>query len=159
MITLNRSFAVEQQHAAIEGLLLAPVSRAAIFAGKYLGNLGFVLLVEAMVLPLAVLFFNITLGSALFPIAGLLVLATVGFVAIGTLFAAVTVRTRFAELMLPVLLLPFLVPPVLAGVQATTRLLAGRPPDEIVGWFRFLALYDLAFVTLAWMLFPAVMDE
>lgn len=159
VIALNRSFAMEQGQAAIEGLLLAPVSRSAVFLGKYLGNLGFVLLVEAFVLPLFVLFFNVSLGAALLPIAVLLVLATIGFVAVGTVLAAMTVRTRFAELMLPVLLLPFLVPPVLVGVQATTRLLAGRPPDEIVGWFRFLGLYDLAFVIVALLLFPSVMDE
>jgi heme exporter protein B len=158
-IALNRSFAMEQGQAAIEGLLLAPVSRSAVFLGKYLANLGFVLLVEALVLPLFVLFFNVSPGPALLPVAGLLALATAGFVAIGTVLSAMTVRTRFAELMLPVLLLPFLVPPVLVGVQATTRLLAGRPIDEIAGWFRFLVLYDLAFVALALLLFPAVMDE
>jgi heme exporter protein B len=158
-IALNRSFAMEQGQAAIEGLLLAPVSRSAVFLGKYLANLGFVLLVEALVLPLFVLFFNVSPRPALLPVAGLLALATAGFVAIGTVLSAMTVRTRFAELMLPVLLLPFLVPPVLVGVQATTRLLAGRPIDEIAGWFRFLVLYDLAFVALALLLFPAVMDE
>lgn len=70
-----------------------------------------------------------------------------------------TVRTRFAELMLPVLLLAFLVPPVLVGVQATTRLLGGRPAGEILGWIRFLAIYDIVFITLGWLLFPATMDE
>jgi heme exporter protein B len=159
VIALNRSFAMEQGQGAIDGLALAPVSRAAVFLGKYLGNLGFVLVVEALVLPLFALFFNVSLGRALVPVAGLLVLATIGFVAVGTVLAAMTVRTRFAELMLPILLLPFLVPPVLVGVQATTRLLAGRPSGEIVGWFNFLALYDVAFVTVALLLFPAVMDE
>lgn len=159
VIALNRSFAMEQGQGAIDGLLLAPVSRSAIFLGKYLGNLAFVLVVEAFVLPLFVLFFNVPLGRALLPVAALLVLATIGFVAVGTVLAAMTVRTRFAELMLPVLLLPFLVPPVLVGVQATTRLLAGRPADEIVGWFRFLGIYGLAFVIVALLLFPSVMDE
>lgn len=159
VIALNRSFAMEQGQGALDGLLLAPVSRSAIFLGKYLGNLAFVLVVEAFVLPLFVLFFNVPLGSAWFPIAALLVLASIGFVAVGTVLAAMTVKTRFAELMLPVLLLPFLVPPVLVGVQATTRLLAGRPADEIVGWFRFLGIYGLAFVVVALLLFPSVMDE
>jgi ABC-type transport system involved in cytochrome c biogenesis permease component len=70
-----------------------------------------------------------------------------------------TVRTRFAELMLPALLLGFLVPPVLVGVQATTRLLGGRPPGEILGWVWFLVVYDVVFLTLGWMLFPATIDE
>jgi heme exporter protein B len=159
VIALNRAFAMEQSQGALDALLLAPVSRSAVFVGKYLANLGFVLLVEALTVPVFVLFFNVDLSRALVPIAGLLLLATIGFVAVGTVLSAMTVRTRFAELMLPVLLLPFLVPPVLVGVQATTRLLAGRPSDEIVGWFRFLVLYDLAFLTLALLLFPFVVEE
>jgi heme exporter protein B len=70
-----------------------------------------------------------------------------------------TVKTRFAELLLPVLVLPFLVPPVLIGVQGTTRLLAGRSVGEIVGWVEFLALYDLVFVMLTVLIFPSVVDE
>ena len=159
VIAMNRSFALELGHGAIDGLLLAPVSRSALFLGKYLANLAFVLLVEALTLPLFVLFFNVEITVGLLGVAGLLALATTGFVAIGTLLAAMTVRTRFAELMLPVLVLPFLVPPVLVGVQATTRLLAGRPLGEIAGWFRFLGLYALAFIVLTLLLFPAVMDE
>ena len=79
--------------------------------------------------------------------------------AVGTVFAAIAVRTRFAELMLPVLVLPFLLPPVIAAVQITSRLLAGRPMSEILGWLKILALYDLVFVTFCILLFPALMDE
>ena len=75
-------------------------------------------------------------------------LATVGFVAVGTVFSAMAVRTRFAELMLPVLLLPFMVPPLIGAVQVTTRLLAGRPLSELAGWLRLLTLFDVVFVTL-----------
>ncbi len=159
VVALNRSFAMERHRGAIDGLLLAPVSRSAIFGGKYLANLAFVLVVNAVILPLFILFFNVDLTPALGWVALALGLAAAGYVAIGTVLAAMTVRTRFAELMLPVLLLGFLVPPVLVGVQATTRLLAGRPPGEIVGWFRFLALYDVVFITLGFLLFPATMDE
>ena len=70
-----------------------------------------------------------------------------------------TVRTRFADLMMPVLLLSFLIPPVLVGVLATTRLLGGRPISEIAGLVQILVLYDVVFVTLGFMLFPATMDE
>ncbi len=159
VVTLNRSFAMEQERGAMEGLLLAPVGRSAIYFGKYLANLAFVLTVNAVLVPLFVLFFNVMPGLALAWVALLLVLAAAGYVAIGTVLAAMTVRTRFAELMLPVLLLAFLVPPVLVGVQATTRLLGGRPVGEIMGWVRFLAIYDIVFVTLGWLLFPSTMDE
>jgi heme exporter protein B len=159
VIALNRSFALERENGALDGLLLAPVSRSAIYLGKYLANLAFVFTVEAVALPLFVLFFGVDLGGALGGIVLTAVLATAGFVAVGTIFAAMTVRTRFAELMLPLLVLPFLIPPLIGAVQVTARLLAGRPVSEIAGWFRILALYDLVFVTLCLLLFPSLMDE
>jgi heme exporter protein B len=159
VIALNRSFLMEERNGALDGLLLAPVSRSAIGLGKFLGNLGFVLLVDVVVLPLFVLFFNLSPSVALAWVSVLVVLATIGFVAIGTLFASMAVKTRFAELLLPVLVLPFLVPPVLIGVEATTRLLAGRPIGEIGGWVEFLVLYDVVFVLLTIMVFPTVVDE
>ena len=79
--------------------------------------------------------------------------------AVGTIFSAMVVRTRFAELMLPVLLLPFMVPPLIGAVQVTARLLAGRPLSEMEGWLRLLTLYDVVFVTLCILVFPAVVDE
>ena len=159
VVTLNRSFTMERARGAMDGLLLAPVSRSAVYLGKYLANLLFVLVVNAVLLPLFVLFFNVTPSPALGWIALLLALAAGGYVAIGTVLAAMTVRTRFADLMTPVLLLGFLVPPVLVGVLATTRLLAGRPISEIAGLVQILALYDVVFITLGFMLFPATIDE
>jgi len=159
VIALNRSFALERENAALDGLLLAPVSRSALFLGKYLANLAFVFTVEAVALPLFVLFFGVDLSGVVGGVVLTAVLATTGFVAVGTVFAAMTVRTRFAELMLPLLLLPFLLPPVIGAVQVTARLLAGRPLSEIAGWLRILGFYDLVFVTLCLLLFPPLMDE
>jgi heme exporter protein B len=159
MVALNRAFTIERENAALDGLLLAPVPREAIFLGKLLANLAFVGTVEAITLPLFVIFFNVNIGAALPGILGVTALATIGFVAVGTIFSAMAVRTRFAELMLPVLLLPFMVPPLIGAVQATARLLADRPLSEVVGWLRLLALYDVVFVTLCMLAFPAVVDE
>ncbi len=159
MIGLNRAFIVERENAAFDGLLLAPVPRGALYLGKYLGNLAFAAVVEAVTLPLFVLFFNVDFGHALPGIVGVAALATAGFVAVGTLFSAMVVRTRFAELMLPVVLLPFMVPPLMAAAQLTSRLLAGRPLSEMIGWLRLLGLYDIAFITLCTMVFPAIVDE
>jgi heme exporter protein B len=159
MVALNRAFTIEREHGALDGLLLAPVPRGALFGGKLLANLAFVGTVEAVTLPLFVLFFNVDLGAALPGIVGVTVLATVGFVSVGTIFSAMAVRTRFAELMLPVLLLPFMVPPLVGAVQVTSRLLANRPLSEMMGWIRLLALYDVVFVTLCTMIFPAVVEE
>ena len=159
IVALNRAFTVERQHSALSGLLLAPVGRSALFLGKYLANLVFVGMVEMIALPLFVLFFNVDLGGALPGLLLVIFLATVGFVAVGTVFSAMAVRTRFAEMMLPVLLLPFMVPPLMGAAQATSRLLANRPLSELAGWLRLLGFYDIAFVTLSLLLFPAVVDE
>ncbi len=159
VIALNRSFQLERENAALDALLLAPVSRSALYLGKYLANLAFVFTVEAIAVPLFALFFGVDLTGILPGLIITMVLATAGFVAVGTVLTAMTVRTRFAELMLPLLLLPFLLPPVIGGVQVTARLLAGRPLSEIVGWLRILGFYDLVFVTLCLLLFPALMDE
>ena len=159
MVALNRAFTVERENDAFDGLLLAPVPRGAVFLGKLVANLAFVGTVEAVALPLFVVFFNVSLGHALPGLVGVTALATIGFVAVGTIFSAMAVRTRFAELMLPVLLLPFMVPPLIGAVQVTARLLAERPLSEMLGWLRLLALYDVVFVTLCTMAFASVVDE
>ena len=159
IVALNRAFNIERENAALDGLLLAPVSREALFVGKMLANLAFVGTVELVTLPLFTLFFNVNFGRALPGILGVTALATIGFVAVGTIFSAMAVRTRFAELMLPVLLLPFMVPPLIGAVQVTSRLLAARPLSEMWGWVRLLALYDIVFVTLCVLTFSAVVDE
>lgn len=159
IVALNRSFNVERENGALNGLLLAPIPREALFLGKYVANLAFVGMVEAIALPLFVLFFNVNIAHALPGLLLTIVLATLGFVAVGTVFAAMVVRTRFAELMLPVLILPFMIPPLIGAVQVTARLLAGRPLSEQVGWLRILGLYDVVFVTLCTLAFAAVVDE
>jgi heme exporter protein B len=159
MLALNRAFQLELENQALDGLLLAPVSRASLYLGKLLANLIFVAVVEAIGLPLFALFFNVAVLPVAVPLAGVIALATVGFVAVGTLFSAMTARTRFAELLLPVLLLPFMIPPLIWAVLATAKLLADRPLSEAVGWLRLLAAYDIVFVALAFLLFPATVNE
>jgi heme exporter protein B len=159
VVAMNRAFTVERENSAFDGLLLAPVAREVLYLGKYLANLVFVLVVEAIALPLFVLFFNVDIGHALPGLLVTLLLATAGFVAVGTVFSAMVVRTRFAELMLPILLLPFMVPPLIYAVKITVPLFAGRPLSAVVDGLRFLALYDVAFITLSVLLFSAVVDE
>jgi len=159
MLALNRAFQLELENGALEGLLVSPLSRVSLYWGKGVANLAFVAVVEAVGLPLFVLFFDVPVGSMLLPLIGVIALATVGFVAVGTLFSAMVIRTRFAELMLPVLLLPFLIPPLVGAVQVTARLLASRPLSESVGYLKLLAAYDIVFVSLASVLFRFTVDE
>ena len=159
MLALNRAFQLELENQAFDGLLLAPISRGSIYAGKLLANLIFVATIELIGVPLLALFFNVRVWPVVVPLVAIIALATLGFVAVGTLFSAMTVRTRFAELLLPVLLLPFMIPPLMWAAWATGPLLAGRPLSEIAGWLKMLAAYDIVFVVIASLLFPATVNE
>ena len=159
MLALNRAFQLELENGALEGLLASPLSPRGLYLGKLLANLAFVGAVEAVGLPVFVLFFDVPVGHVWLPLIGVIALATIGFVAVGTLFSAMVIRTRFAELLLPVLLLPFLLLPLTYAVQATARLLANRPLSELSGWLKLLAAYDIVFLGLASWLFPHTVDE
>ena len=159
LLGLNRAFALERENRTLDGLLLAPVDRTALYLGKAIANLVFVGTVEAIALPLFALFFNVPVLPVLGPLVGVIALATLGFVALGTLLSAIAVNTRFAELLLPVLMLPFLVPPITGAVQLTARIFAGRPFAELSAWLKLLVGYDLVVVMAALLLFEYTLEE
>jgi len=159
MLGLNRGFLLEQENRALDGVLLSGAPRPAIFVGKMVANLVFVGAVEVVSVPLFILFYDVPLWARVPELLGVTAMATVSFVAVGTLLSAMAVRTRFAELMLPLLLLPFLVPPVVGAVQVTARILAERPLSEVGGWLKLLAAFDVVFVFLAIFLFEATLEE
>jgi heme exporter protein B len=159
LLGLHRSFGVEAEDGAMDALLIAPVPREAIFLGKALANLAFVLGVQAVSLPAVALFYNLPVGPAVAPLAAVLVLAAIGLVAIGTLFAGIAANTRLAELLLPVLALPFFVPVVMPAAQATAGLLAGRPLAEAMDWVRILIAFDLVFCWACMVVFPHTLDD
>ncbi|HEY75550.1 MAG TPA: ABC transporter permease [Thermoflexia bacterium] len=154
---LSRSMAREQQTGCIEGLLLAPVDRSAIFLGKALGNLLFIVLVEIVLLPLfAGLFDAPLLRPEVFLVTAL---GTVGYAAVGTLLAAIAVNTRAREVMLPVLLLPLAFPALIAAVQATGGLVEGGALSDVASWIRLLVVYDLVIVAVSVLTFDYVLEE
>ena len=157
VLGLNRSFILEQDRGSLEGLLLAPVDRSAIYFGKLIGNLLFIFIVELLLLPLMTVLFNVWLLSP----AMLLVLAlgTLGYAAVGTLFAALSINTRAREVMLPILLFPVRVPVFVAGVQAVSRLLDGESLADIMRWVQLLVAYDAIFIAAAMLLFDYVVEE
>ncbi|MDH3496626.1 MAG: heme exporter protein CcmB [Gemmatimonadota bacterium] len=159
MLGLNRAFLLERELHGLDGILLTPAPRAAIFWGKFAANLVFVGAIEAISLPLFVVFYDVPIWVRFGELVLVIAMATVAFVAVGTLLSAMAVRTRYAELMLPLLLLPFLVPPLVGGVQLTARLLEGRPLSDLSGWLKLIAAFDLAFVSLSATLFHVVVDE
>jgi heme exporter protein CcmB len=159
-LALGRTFEREQAHQTLPALLQAPVERAAVYVGKLLGLLALLLIVEAVVLPLVALFFQAGLVSVA-GFAGLAMLAgTLGFLAVGTLFSAMLVRTRSRDVLLPVLLYPMTIPVMLAGVRSSAALLL--PTPDLASWQMWLSmllLFDAVFLTLALWTFEAVTSE
>lgn len=160
LLGLHRSFGVEQTDRAIDALLGAPIAREAIYLGKAAANLVFVIGVQLVAIPAVALFYNLPLGGTeAVALGGIALLAAIGLVAVGTLFSAMTANTRLAELLLPVLALPFFVPIVMPAAQATARLLGGRPAVESLGWLKLLLAFDIVFVAACTVAFPYVLEE
>ena len=159
LLGLQRSFGVEQADRAMDALLAAPVDREAIYLGKALANLLFVAGVQAITIPALALFYNIAIGGIILPLVGIALLAAIGVVAVGTLFSSMAVNTRLAELLLPMLSLPFFLPIVMAASITTGRLLAGRPVSDAWPWLRILLAFDLVFVVACTLLFPFTVEE
>jgi len=154
---LSRSMAREEQTGCIDGLLLAPVDRTAIFLGKALGNVIFMAIVEIFLLPLFSVFFDVALLRP--QVLLVLSLGTLGYAAVGTLLATIAVNTRAREVMLPVLLLPLAVPVLIGAVQATSGLLEGATLNQVSGWIRILVVYDLVILAVSLLTFDYVVQE
>lgn len=154
---LNRSLAVEKDRGCLDGLLLAPVDRTAIYFGKMIANFAFMLAVAFIVLPLYSILYNTNL---LHP--GLLLvifLGSEGYAAVGTLLAAMSVQTRTRDILLPILLFPVIIPVLVAAVKASSAFLGGLPVEEIMPWFNLLLVYDVVFTAVAFMVFEFVVEE
>ncbi len=154
---LNRSMASEKDRGCLDGLLLAPVDRSAIYFGKALGNLAFMFVIEAIVLPVYSLLYNLNLFNA--GLVGIIVLGSVGYVAVGTLLAAMSVQTRTRDMLLPILLFPLVIPVLISAVKASAAFLDGLPWGDIAPWFNMLLVYDVIFVAIAFMVFDYVVEE
>jgi heme exporter protein B len=154
---LNRSMAVEKDRGCMDGLLLAPVDRAAIYFGKSISNLAFMLIVEAFVLPIYGVLYNVNLFRL--DLLGVILLGSVGYAAVGTLLATMSVQTRTRDVLLPILLFPVAVPVLLASVKASGGLLAGAAFSEILAPLNLLIAYDVIFIALAFMVFDSVVEE
>ncbi len=154
---LSRSFALEVEKGCVAGLLLSPGDRSAIYLAKALGNLIFMLVAEAFLLPMMMALFGVNLVS---PAVLLAVLAgTFGFVVVGTLISAMAVNTRAREVMLPVLLFPAVLPVLISAVRLTAGALDGLSAAELASWWRILLAYDAFFVILAVLAFDFVIEE
>ena len=154
---LNRSMAIEKDRGCLDGLLLAPVDRSAIYFGKVISNLAFMLIVEAIVLPVYSVLYNTNLFQP-----GLLlviVLGSIGYVGVGTLLATMTVQTRTRDILLPILLFPVVIPVLLSAVKASNGFLTGADFEEIRAPISLLIASDIIYLAVAFMTFDNVVEE
>lgn len=154
---LNRSMAVEKDRGCLDGLLLAPVDRSAIYFGKMLSNLVFMFIVEIIVLPVYSVLYNTNLFIP--GLLGVILLGSVGYIAVGTLLSSMAVQTRTRDVLLPILLFPVIVPVLVAAVKASGGFLQGLAYSEIASWINLLVVYDVIFVAVAFMVFDFVVEE
>jgi len=159
-LALGRTFERERQAETLKALLLSPVERPAIYLGKLAGVLLLLLVVEMFMVPLIGLLFQAPIGRAPLLLIGLMVTGTLGFAAVGTLFAAMLVRAHSRDVLLPVLLYPITVPLVIAGVRGTAAIFSAEPNLAVAqAWLSMLVFFDAVFLTLALWVFGPVMSE
>lgn len=159
LLGLGRSFSAEREQDAMMGILLSPADRSAVYLGKFAANLVLLLLTAVVIFPVYALFFQLDFWRSAGGVALVVLLASVGFMALGTLFSAMAANTRLGDALLPVLLLPLLIPVIIYAAGSTQRLLVGRPVAEIAGNLRMLLAFDLVFLIVSALLFGSVVEE
>lgn len=159
LMAIQRAFLVERENGAWYGLMLCPIDRGAIFVAKMVSNVIVLGVAQVILLVLLTLFLGMSVPAA--PVALVIVnlLGLVGFSALATLFAAISVRLRAREMMLPLLVLPLLVPLVICAVEASRIVMAGGSLASAGAWIRVLATFDVIFSVAGWMLFEQLVQE
>jgi heme exporter protein B len=159
LLGLQRSFGIEEHDRGIDALLVSPIARESIYIGKAVGNFLFLCGIQLVTIPALALFYNLQIGRPLLIVSGIVLLAMVGIVAVGTLFSAMAVNTRLAELLLPMLSLPFFVPILMNAAQASTRVMADRPLAESWPLLKILIGFDIVFIVACTLAFPFTLEE
>ncbi|MEE3259357.1 MAG: heme exporter protein CcmB [Candidatus Latescibacterota bacterium] len=159
LLGLGRSFADERENDALDALLLAPGDRGAVYLGKMLGNLIFLLAIELLSLPFFILFFNLSPGFFLVPLLGIFLLGSACLASVGTLFAAMSNNMRLRELLLPLLLLPMILPALISCIEATALILANGRFEKLLPHLQMLGVYAVVFTVLSLMLFEYAIEE
>ena len=159
-LALGRTFERERYTDTLRALMLAPADRPAIYVGKLVAIVAMMLVVQVLLVPLVALLFQAGLFAAPLLLGTILLAGTLGFAAVGTLFAAMLVRARSRDVLLPVLLYPITIPVIIGGVRGTVALV-GEPPDLAMAqfWIALLLFFDVVFVTLSLWTFEPLMTE
>jgi len=159
VLALDRSFQVEMERGGLEALRLYPGDRKAIYLGKLIANVTIMLIMEVLVCPFAGILYSLDLWGQLPGLAGVAILTTIGFAAIGTFYAALTANLRARQVLLPLLMFPVLIPVILAAVKATGLVLHGDPMGELGSWVKLLSAVDILFLTTCLLVFEYVLEE
>jgi heme exporter protein B len=161
---LNRSFASERENRALHGLMMAPVDRSALYFGKLASNVIFMLVAEACILPLFMVFYNVnlftTLGlSGFLTLLLIIVVGTLGYAAVGTTLAAIVAQTTMREVLLPIFLFSISVPVVIGAAESTKLVFQPDPFSSPWGWIRLLVVFCVVFLVVSWLTFEYVVEE
>ncbi len=157
VLSLNRSFIPEKEQGCLEGLMVCPISREVIYVGKMLASLLFMLIIEAIALPIFAFLFNLPVLSL--QLVVITVLTTVGFVAVGTLFSALAVNTKAREMVLPILFLPIIIPVIISAVKASGLALSGESWSGLSSWLQVVVAFDVIFLVASFLIFAYVIEE
>ncbi len=157
VLGFNRVFIMEKENSCFEGLMLCPIDRSVVYWGKLAGSFSFNLAVALIITPIFLILFNFPLFLP--RLALIIVLATLGFAAVGTLFSAVAINTRARDMMLPILFLPVVIPVVVAAVKATTAVLAGQPWSGMLIWLQIMIAFDIIYLVVSTLVFEFVAEE
>ena len=157
VLSLNRAFILEKEESCLEGLMVCPISRETIYVGKMLGSLLFILVVEAIALPIFALLFNLAVLSP--QIITITFLTTMGFAAVGTLFSALAVNTKAREMVLPILFLPIVTPIIIGAVNASRLALAGEDWGSLTSSLGIIVAFDVIFLVMSYLVFAFVIEE
>jgi len=159
MLGLSRSFASEMEEGCLDGLKLCPVDPSTIYLGKVVSNLVIMFMIEAIIVPLFIVLFNFSDVKGLAGLIVIILLGTIGFILVGTLFSALTVNMRTREILLPVILFPIIIPLIMSSVMATQKVLSTGDLFSAIDEIRLLVVYDLVFFIAAQLVFEYVIED
>jgi len=158
-IGLNRSFMLEKENDCLQGLLLAPMDRTALYFGKLVSNFVFLFIMEVFTLPLFMVFFNIDLLPHLLPLLYVIFVGTLGFCAVGTLLSSLSANLKTRDIMLPILLYPLIIPIIIGSVRMTGQVLAGEPLSNMMNWVSLTLCFDIIYIAISIMVIDFVLEE
>lgn len=159
ILGLNRAFVSEKENDALQGLMLIPVDRGAIYIGKFFGNFLFMFVMELIILPVFGILYNFDLTTIVFPMILICALGTWGFNSVGTIYAAISANTKMREVMLPILVFPVIIPVIVASVESTAALMDGAALAEVFQWLQLLAAFDVISIVVATLTFEYILED